>query len=135
MANNTVTLIGNMGSEAKVRKSNATGKEFVVVSLATTERYQDDNEQWQDKETIWHNVVAYSPKVMTVLTSMKKGTRIEVEGSLSYRSFDTNMINEETGEIISKKEASIVAHRVTPAPLAKKSYGEHETETVPSPVE
>lgn len=115
--NNTVTLIGNMGSEARIEKSNKDGNEFAAVSIATTDSYKDDSDQWHEKETVWHSVVAFSPKVMEVLKSLKKGTRVQITGSLSYRPYD---VTNGDGEVITKKEASIIAYRVDQAPLVKK---------------
>lgn len=116
--NNQVTLIGNMGSEARELESHNDGREFVAVSVATTDSYQNDAGEWIEKETIWHNVVAFSPAVMAVLKGLKKGTRIKVEGSLSYRPYD---VQDGDGQVITKKEASIIARRIEQAPLVKKS--------------
>jgi len=115
--NNTVTLIGNMGSEARIHPDKD-GKEFVGLSIATTDSYQNDKEEWVEKETIWHNVVAFSPSVVAIFKTLKKGARIKVEGTLSYRPFD---VMNGDGEVITKKEVSIVARRVEQAPLVKKS--------------
>ena len=115
--NNTVTLIGNMGSEARIY-ADKEDKEFVAVSIATTDSYKDDNDQWHDKEPVWHSVMAFSPSVAAILKTLKKGARIKIEGTLSYRPFD--VINGD-GEVITKKEASIIARRVEQAPLVKKS--------------
>jgi len=116
--NNNVTLIGNMGSEVRIETSNKDGKEFAAVSLATTDSYQNDAEEWIEKDTVWHNVVAFSPAVIAIMKNLKKGTRIKVEGSLSYRPYD---VQDGDGVVITKKEASIIARRVEQAPLVKKS--------------
>ena len=116
--NNLVTLIGNMGSEVEIYESKADGKEFAAVSIATADSYQNDAGEWIEKETVWHNVVAFSPSVMEILKNLKKGTRVKVEGSLSYRPYDIRIAS---GEVVTKKEASIVARRIEQAPLVKKS--------------
>jgi len=115
--NNNVTITGNMGDEARLH-TDKDGKEFAGLSVATTDSYQNDKEEWIDKETIWHNVVAFSPSVVAILKTLKKGSRIKVEGSLSYRPFD--VVNGD-GVVITKKEVSIIARRVEQAPLVKKS--------------
>ena len=116
--NNLVTLIGNMGSEVRILESNADAKEFAAVSIATADSYQNDAGEWIEKETIWHNVVAFSPAVMEILKNLKKGTRVKIEGALSYRPYDVQIAD---GEVVTKKEASIVARRVEQAPLVKKN--------------
>lgn len=114
--NNTVTLIGNLGAEARVIKTDE--KTFAGLSIATTDSYKDDSDQWHDKETVWHNVLVFSPSVLEVVKSLKTGTRVKVTGTLSYRPFE--VVNGD-GEVITKKEASIIAGRVELAPLAKKA--------------
>ncbi|MEZ4991931.1 MAG: single-stranded DNA-binding protein [Saprospiraceae bacterium] len=114
--NNTVKLIGNMGSEVKVIESD--GTKFAAVSIATTDSYKDKGtEEWTDKATIWHSVVAFNSKVIEQLKSFKKGTRLEITGSLSYREF--KLLDQ--GKEITKREASIIAHKVEQAPLVKKT--------------
>ena len=118
--NNRVTLIGNTGSDARIIETEAT--QFAAVSVATTDSYKkEDSEEWQDKETVWHNVLAFNPTLIKVLDSLKKGTRIEVIGSLSYRPYQ---IQDGDGVVITKQEASIIAHKIELRPLAKKKTNE-----------
>ncbi len=120
--NNTVTLTGNLGSEAKIITTDE--HRFASVSLATTDSYQDENDQWQEKDTIWHNIIAFSPRVIEELKALKSGTRICITGSLSYRPFE--VVNGH-GKVITKKEASIIAAKIEMAPLVKKSKEVAET--------
>lgn len=115
--NNSITLIGNMGAEARIIETDNTT--FAAVSLATTDSYKDDNGYWHDNETIWHNLVTFNPKVIKEFAAFKKGSRLKVTGSLSYRPFDTNMITDD-GVIITKKEASIIVREVVQDVLVKK---------------
>lgn len=112
--NNTVTLIGNMGSDADIIETENTT--FAAVSIATTDSYKGENEEWQELATIWHNVLTFNPKLIEVLKSLKKGSRLEITGSLSYRPYKVMMDNKE----ITKYEASIIARKVELAPLSKK---------------
>jgi single-strand DNA-binding protein len=113
--NNSVKLIGNIGSEVKVIEGGS--KTFAALSLATTDSYKDkETEEWKEKETVWHNVVAFSPSIIEQLKSFKKGARLEILGSLSYREFELTIDDKS----IKKKEASIIANKVTEAPLLKK---------------
>lgn len=121
--NNTVTLTGNMGSEAHLYETDKDGREFAALSLATTDSYQDDEGNWHEKETVWHNVLAFNPKVIAMLKGMKKGTRIQVEGSLSYRPYD---VQDGDNKIITKKEASIIARKVEMTPLVAKPSKQRE---------
>jgi len=113
--NNSVILTGNTGAEAQVIETDSTT--FAAVRLATTDSYQDEEGNWKDLETIWHDVVTFNPKVIQVLKSLKTGSRIKVTGSLSYRPYEV-MIEDKK---IQKKEASVIAKKVEMAPLGKKS--------------
>jgi single-strand DNA-binding protein len=112
--NNTVTLIGNMGSEANIIETDNTT--FAAVSLATTDSYKNENGEWQELETLWHDVIAFNPTVIQMLKSLKKGTRLEITGSLSYRPYKVML----EGKEITKKEVSIIARKIEQAPLTKK---------------
>ena len=114
--NNTVKLTGNMGSEVRIIETEE--NTFASVSLATTDSYKDEEGNWQDKTTLWHNIIAFSPTIIEALKSLKSGTRIEVTGSLSYRPFE---VQDGNGKVITKKEASVIVYKVEQAPLAKKS--------------
>ncbi len=112
---NTVTLTGNMGSEAKIIET--AEKPFATFSLATTGSYKDENDEWQQKETIWHNILVFNPRVIEQVKNLKKGSRLEISGSISYRSFE---VQTEVGTL-TKKEASIIAHKAEQKPLVKKA--------------
>lgn len=114
--NNTVKLIGNTGSEVKIIETE--GKNFAAFSLATTDSYKDkETDEWKDKETIWHDVIVFNPKLIEALKVFKKGTRLEVIGSLSYRAFQIK----DEDKVITKREASVIANKVEEAPLVKKN--------------
>ena len=113
--NNTVTLTGNMGSEARLIDKE--GKLFAAFSLATTDSYKDEHDKWHDQETIWHDILAFNPRVVEQVKALKKGTRLQITGSLSYRPFETLT---EQGKTVKKNEATVIAHRTELKPLVKK---------------
>ena len=113
--NNTIKLTGNIGNEPRIIETETST--FAAFSIATTDSYKDEEGNWQDKETLWHDVVVFNPKAIEMLKSLKKGTRLELIGSLSYRPFEVNI----DGKTIKKKEASIVANKLEQAPLVKKT--------------
>src|SRR5271156_3776316 len=57
MAINTVTVIGNLGSDPQVRAL-PSGQKVANVSVATTERFTDRNGEKQQR-TEWHRIVAF----------------------------------------------------------------------------
>ena len=44
--NNTTLLTGNMGSEARIIETEE--NRFAAFSLATTDSYKDENDQWHE---------------------------------------------------------------------------------------
>ena len=84
--NNTIELTGNIGAEARIIETEES--KFAAFSIATTDSYKDKEDNWQDRETVWHNVIAFNPTIIEALKSFKKGTRLKITGSLSYRPFE-----------------------------------------------
>jgi single-strand DNA-binding protein len=113
--NNTVKLTGNLGSEAKFIEKE--GNSFAVFSLATTDSYKEkDSEEWKEKETVWHDIIVFNPHLIEEVKSLKKGTRIEIVGSLSYKEHTFN----DNGKEFKRREAKIIANKLEQAPLVKK---------------
>lgn len=113
--NNQVKLTGNLGAEARIIETE--GSTFASFSIATTDSYKDKDDNWQEKETVWHNLVSFNPTTIEMLKGIKKGTRLEISGALSYRPFE---VQDGEGKIITKKEASVIAYKIEQAPLVKK---------------
>lgn len=114
--NNHVKLTGRLGADPKIIQTEKNS--FVSFSMATQDRYLDKNEEWQDKETVWHRVMAWNPNLIQTAEQLKKGMRIKVRGTLSYRSFEVLLEDQTT---IKKQEASIIAASIEQAPLPSAS--------------
>ncbi|MEL6659541.1 MAG: single-stranded DNA-binding protein [Bacteroidota bacterium] len=113
--NNNVKLTGNLGGEAKIIEGE--NKTFAALRLATTDTYKDkETDEWKDKATIWHDVIVFNPALIEEVKAYKKGVRLEIDGSLSYREFLVSI----NGKEVTKREASILAHKIEQAPLVKK---------------
>ena len=98
-----VELNGNLGADAKTIEKN--GKTFVALRVATKDSYpkkEGDKTIWADsKETLWHDVLVFSPNVVNIAKSLKKGDRVEITGSISYREFkDENGYKQQQASII-----------------------------------
>lgn len=116
---NTVKLIGNLGSEAKIIEGEK--KTFAALRIATTDSYKDkETEEWKDKATIWHDVIIFNPTLIEEVKAYKTGVRLEIDGSLSYREFLVSIEEKE----VTKREASVLAHKIQQAPLVKKDTAE-----------
>jgi single-strand DNA-binding protein len=83
---NKVILLGNVGKDPEIR-STPGGATVASFSLATSDRFQDQQGNWQDR-TEWHNLVAFKRNAEIIRDYVKKGSKLYVEGKLQTRSWD-----------------------------------------------
>jgi single-strand DNA-binding protein len=83
---NKVILLGNVGKDPEIR-STAGGAIVANFTLATSDRFQDAQGNWQDR-TEWHALVAFKRTAEIVRDYVKKGSKLYIEGKLSTRSWD-----------------------------------------------
>ena len=88
---NKVILLGNVGKDPEI-KSTPSGTMIANLTLATSDRYQDQGGNWQDR-TEWHNLVAFKRTAEIIRDYVKKGSKLYVEGKIQTRSWD----DKETG--------------------------------------
>jgi single-strand DNA-binding protein len=77
---NKVILLGNVGKDPEIR-STPSGTLVATFGLATSDRFQDQQGNWQDR-TEWHNLVAFKRTAEIIRDYVKKGSKLYVEGSL-----------------------------------------------------
>ena len=84
---NKVILIGNLGRDPEVRRTNS-GDAVVSFSVATTESWRDKASGERKDRTEWHNVVIFNENLGKVAEQYcKKGSKIYLEGQLQTREF------------------------------------------------
>src|ERR1035437_1205681 len=83
---NKVFLLGNVGKDPEIRAT-AGGAIVANFTLATSDRYQDAQGNWQDR-TEWHALVAFKRTAEIVRDYVKKGSKLYIEGKLTTRSWD-----------------------------------------------
>jgi len=88
---NKVILLGNVGKDPEI-KVLPSSQPVANFSLATSERYKDQQGNWQDK-TEWHNLTAYGKLAEIIRDYVKKGNKLYVEGRLTTRSWDDKETN------------------------------------------
>lgn len=86
MADNSVTLVGNLTRDPELRFTTG-GRGVASFGLAVSRRYQVNNE-WQE-QTSFFNVVAWGTLGENAAASLTKGTRVMVTGRLEQRSYET----------------------------------------------
>ena len=88
---NKVFLLGNVGKDPEIRSTGG-GTMVANFTLATSDRFQDQQGNWQDR-TEWHNLVAFKRLAEIVRDYVKKGSKLYIEGKIQTRSWD----DKETG--------------------------------------
>src|ERR1700738_1805586 len=83
---NKGVLLGNVGKDPEIRSTGG-GTMVANFTLATSDRFQDAQGNWQDK-TEWHNLVAFKRTAEIVRDYVKKGSKLYIEGKIQTRSWD-----------------------------------------------
>jgi single-strand DNA-binding protein len=83
---NKVFLLGNVGKDPEIR-STPGGVMVATFGLATSDRYQDPQGNWQDR-TEWHNLKAFKRNAEVVRDYVKKGSKLFIEGKITTNSWD-----------------------------------------------
>jgi single-strand DNA-binding protein len=82
---NKVTLIGNLGKDPDVRRTNA-GDPIVHLSVATSESWRDKATGERKERTEWHRVVIFNENLGKVAEQyLRKGAKVYLEGQLQTR--------------------------------------------------
>jgi single-strand DNA-binding protein len=83
---NKVILLGNVGKDPEIRSTGG-GTMVANFTLATSDRFQDAQGNWQER-TEWHNLVAFKRTAEIVRDYVKKGSKLYIEGKIQTRSWD-----------------------------------------------
>lgn len=83
---NKVMLLGHLGADAELRHTQS-GSAVLNLRVATTERYQDRDDQWKER-TEWHSCVVWGKRAEALAKILVKGSGVFVEGSLRTSSYD-----------------------------------------------
>jgi single-strand DNA-binding protein len=83
---NKAIIVGNLGRDPDVRFT-PSGRAVAKFSVATTERWTDQQGQRQEK-TEWHNIVVWGKQAETCGQYLSKGRQVYVEGRITNRSYD-----------------------------------------------
>ena len=110
---NKVILIGRLGKDPEITTFES-GNRKMSVTMATTERYRDRDNNWID-QTEWHNLVAWGNLANDIADKRRnyaKGDMMYVEGRLRTRQYTDNQgINRFVTEIQVDKLMQLVSAR------------------------
>ena len=110
---NKVILIGRLGKDPEITTFES-GNRKMSVTLATTERYRDRDNNWVD-QTEWHNLIAWGNLANDIADKRRnyaKGDMMYIEGRLRTRQYtDSQGINRTITEIQVDKMMQLVPGR------------------------
>ena len=86
MSVNKVILIGNVGKDPEMRHLESGGP-VARFPLATSETYKNRNDE-KVTTTEWHNIVVWRRLAEIVESYVKKGSKIYIEGKITYRTWE-----------------------------------------------
>lgn len=94
---NKILLIGNIGADAEL-KVLANDNAVLKFNLATSEKWKDKNGDKQEK-TEWHRVSLFGPRAKNLAQYLTKGTKVVVEGSMTYGSYEKDGVKHYTADV------------------------------------
>ncbi|MGO4389698.1 single-stranded DNA-binding protein, partial [Microvirga sp. 2YAF29] len=98
---NKVILVGNLGRDPEVRRTN-NGDPIVNLRIATSETWKDKATGERKEKTEWHQVVIFNENLGRVAEQyLKKGSKVYIEGQLQTRKWtDQQGIEKYSTEIV-----------------------------------
>jgi single-strand DNA-binding protein len=124
---NSVTLVGFVGADPEQRQAKGNGLKFTVFSLATQHSWKNADDEWSSK-TEWHRVVVFRPLLAErVVTTIKKGAHVLVEGSLVSSTYE-----QPNGKGKKSKTMKITSWSIRADVVRKLDRNEQELPTPPS---
>ena len=118
---NKVILVGNVGKDPEI-KYTPSGIPVGKFSLATNERFKDENGEFQER-TEWHNIVAWQRLAEIVGEYVCKGSKLYVEGKIQTSSWEDRQSGER------KYRTEIVARDLLLLGPRENSGGDHQGPT------
>ena len=107
MADNTVTVIGNVTRDPELRFT-PSGQAIATFGLAVNRRWQNRQTQDWEEQVSFFDIKCWAQMGENVGESVQKGTRVLVTGRLEQRSWETD-----NGDKRSKVE--VVADEIAPS--------------------
>jgi single-strand DNA-binding protein len=117
---NSITIVGFVGADPEQRQARS-GSKFTVLSVATQRSWKNAEDEWVSKVE-WHRVAIFRPRLAeAVLTNIKKGAHVLVEGSLISSTYE-----QANGKGKKAKTAKITSWSIRADVVRKLDRGEPE---------
>jgi single-strand DNA-binding protein len=111
MADNTITIIGNLTREPELRFTTG-GNAICNFGVAVNRRYMQNNE-WVDAPTQFFNVTTWGQYGENIAASLNKGSRVIVTGRLEFRKYENKDGVEVTTHDINADEVGVILKYAT----------------------
>ncbi len=83
---NKVQLVGHLGNDPII-KTTSTGTNYSILRLATNDLFKNKAGEWVE-EVQWHTLVVWGNQNTTIEKKCQRGTKLMVEGKLTYRNYE-----------------------------------------------
>ena len=133
MSVNKVILVGNLGKDPELRYTSS-GKAVCNFTVATSERYKDQDGEAQEK-TEWHSIVVWEKLAEICGKYLEKGKQIYREGKLQTRKWQDRDGNDRyTTEVVcySMQMLGRKDDNDRPEPRSQQSEQRPASQTAPS---
>lgn len=91
---NKVFILGNLGADPEIHRSEDGSRVVVTLSIATTRRYRNQQTQELVNETEWHRVVVFNRTAEVAKDYLHKGSSVLIEGRLRTRKWQDRYTTE-----------------------------------------
>ena len=89
MADNTVTIVGNITDDPELRFT-PSGRPVANFTVAVNKRWKNNDGQWEDKLDGFFRCNVWADQAENAAESLQKGTRVLVTGRLQQRQWEDN---------------------------------------------
>jgi len=121
---NKALLMGHLGKDPELQTTK-NGKQVCKFSLATNERYNDED------HTTWHNIVAWGKQAEVISQYLHKGSALFVEGRIDNRQYEDNGVTKYFSEVVVMNFQFIGGRDSDESPKPKASAESSDDEDYP----
>lgn len=132
---NKAILVGNVGGDPEIRSLENDTK-VATFSLATSETFKDRNGQRQER-TAWHRIVAWRQLAGIIEQYVHKGSKLYIEGRITYRQYKDKDGNDRNITEIVADEMKMLDSKGGGSTISGGSVGEPNTnyDSAPQPTQ
>ena len=122
MSNNTVELIG-YPSKTPIHIESGENP-FLAIGIATQESYKDQNDEWQQRKAIFHDVLVFKEDMNEQYKELTTKDRLKITGYLNYEFIKARTLDDKETTF---KKASVIAKKIEAVPIIPKNEPEPVT--------